>query len=78
MDDDYPVILINATSPTDRKRLTIAHELGHLVLHSVDVTEELEIEANWFAAEFLMPAEVIRPQLRISHWVVCKTSKGFG
>ncbi|ASR33863.1 XRE family transcriptional regulator [Prauserella marina] len=62
--DDYPVILINRRSPTDRKRLTLAHELGHLVLHSVDVSQDMEAEANNFAAEFLTPADLIRPQLR--------------
>lgn len=61
---DHPVILMNISSPTDRKRLTLAHELGHLCLHSVEVTEHMEAEANAFAAEFLMPAEVIRSQLR--------------
>lgn len=61
---DHPVILLNISSPTDRKRLTLAHELGHLCLHSVEVTEEIEAEANSFAAEFLMPVEVIRSQLR--------------
>jgi Zn-dependent peptidase ImmA (M78 family)/transcriptional regulator with XRE-family HTH domain len=61
---DHPVILLNQGAPTDRKRLTLAHELGHLVLHSQEVTPDLEREANEFAAEFLMPLEVIRPQLR--------------
>jgi Zn-dependent peptidase ImmA (M78 family) len=61
---DHPVVLMNISSPTDRKRLTLAHELGHLCLHSVDVTPDMEAEANAFAAEFLMPAEVIRSQLR--------------
>ena len=59
-----PVILINADAPTDRKRLTAAHELGHLVLHSSEIVEDPEGQANEFAAEFLMPLEVIRPQLR--------------
>ena len=62
--DDHPILLINAHMPTDRKRLTLAHELGHLVLHTQDIGEDSEREANRFAAEFLMPAEVIRPQLR--------------
>lgn len=62
--DDYPVILINSRAPTDRKRLTLAHELGHLVLHSEDITTDIETEANSFAAEFLIPTEFIRPQLR--------------
>ena len=62
--DDSPIVLLNADAPTDRRRLTLAHELGHLCLHSVDVTEDVESDATAFAAEFLMPAETIRPQLR--------------
>lgn len=62
--DNHPVVLINSRSPTDRKRLTLAHELGHLVLHSEDFTESPEDDANQFAAEFLMPEEAIRSQLR--------------
>jgi Zn-dependent peptidase ImmA (M78 family)/transcriptional regulator with XRE-family HTH domain len=62
--DDHPIIMINSRVPTDRKRLTLAHELGHLCLHSVEVSDDIEREANEFAAEFLMPVEVIRPQLR--------------
>lgn len=62
--DDHPVIMINKNAPTDRKRLTLAHELGHLCLHSGDASEEMENEATAFAAQFLTPAEVIAPQLR--------------
>ncbi|ANZ37388.1 XRE family transcriptional regulator [Lentzea guizhouensis] len=62
--DDYPVVMINMRAPTDRKRLTLAHELGHLVLHSEDVSAEIEDEANRFAGEFLMPTEMVRPQMR--------------
>lgn len=62
---DHPVILYNVAMPRDRIRLTLAHELGHLVLHSGAVGfDDVEDEANSFAAEFLMPAEVIRPSLR--------------
>lgn len=64
--DRYPVVLINARMPTDRKRFTLAHELGHLVMHSVPahLTEGAESEAMAFAAELLMPAHLIRPELR--------------
>lgn len=62
---DHPVILYNNSAPPDRVRLTLAHELAHLVLHaSPTITDDVEAEANAFAAEFLMPAEVIRPSLR--------------
>ena len=61
---DAPVMLVNGRAPTDRLRLTLAHELGHLCLHSAELGGDPEDEANAFAAEFLMPAEVIRPELR--------------
>lgn len=61
---DHPVMLINSCMPVDRKRLTLAHELGHLVLHNGVASEDPESEANEFAAEFLMPAHVIKPDLR--------------
>ncbi len=62
--DNHPVIMLNATAPTDRYRLTLAHELGHLCLHSQGVPDDVETDATAFAAEFLMPADTIRPQLR--------------
>ena len=61
---DYPVLLVNKRAPTDRLRLTLAHELGHICLHSGDLEGDPEDEADAFAAEFLMPAAAIRPDLR--------------
>lgn len=61
---DYPVLLLNADLTTDRKRWTLAHELGHLVLHSNYVDPDVEAQADAFAAEFLMPHHVIEPDLR--------------
>ena len=60
----YPVVMLNTSAPTDRRRLTLAHELGHLCLHSQGVPDDVEADATAFAAEFLMPEETIRPQLR--------------
>ena len=60
----HPVLLVNSTAPVDRKRLTIAHELGHLCLHNEFITETVEADANQFAAEFLMPEAAIAHQLR--------------
>jgi len=62
--DGLPVMLINERTPTDRLRLTLAHELGHLCLHSLEITEQIEQGANEFASEFLMPTQAIRAQLR--------------
>jgi Zn-dependent peptidase ImmA (M78 family) len=61
-----PFILINGSSSLVRCRFTLAHEYGHHVSghgEQVDKTIDLrarkktEIEANAFAAEFLLPAE---------------------
>jgi hypothetical protein len=54
-----------------RSRFSIAHELGHFVLHSKAgtipmratrslISERVEWEANWFAAAFLMPESIFR------------------
>lgn len=57
-----PIMLVNSGLSSDRQRFTVAHELGHLVMHVMPGTEQ-EKEANAFAAEFLAPAEEIKPQL---------------
>jgi Zn-dependent peptidase ImmA (M78 family)/DNA-binding XRE family transcriptional regulator len=53
-----PVIFINADRPGERVRFTLAHEFGHLIMHQ-SPREEMEKEANRFAAEFLMPSDDI-------------------
>ncbi len=63
----YPscFIHLNNDLPPDRWRWTLAHELGHLVMH-VDPTESrkrIERQADLFAAEFLTPAHQIGPML---------------
>jgi Zn-dependent peptidase ImmA (M78 family) len=72
-----PVIGVNLLHHPNRQRFTVAHEIGHLVLHRPLVTSavhvdrsfkvlkrdntaslgihDVEIEANQFAAELLMP-----------------------
>ena len=62
--EDHALVLLNASAPADRKRLTLAHELGHLILHAHYADEEMEDQANRFSAEFLMPAAEIKPMLR--------------
>lgn len=62
--DAAAIILLNSSAPTDRKRLTLAHELGHLVLHTSYVDDAVEVQANVFAAELLMPEVEILPMLR--------------
>lgn len=57
-----PVLLVNSGLSGDRQRFTIAHELGHLLMHTVP-GEDQEREANQFAGEFLAPAADIADDL---------------
>jgi len=64
---DFDIVLPQYTSPI-RDRFTVAHELGHYFLHSNQGETQIiatrlgstriEWEANWFAAELLMPKEM--------------------
>ncbi len=55
--------VITRGMPADRQRFTMAHELGHLVLHTAP-REGQEQDANRFASEFLAPAAEIADDLR--------------
>ena len=60
-----PVVLVNSRAPGDRLRFSLAHALGHLVMHRNNPPyPAMEPEADLFASAFLMPAEDIRPELR--------------
>ena len=52
-------IFVNKSQPKDRYRFSIAHELGHLVMHQTSHPLQ-EVEANRFASEFLMPTRDIK------------------
>lgn len=59
-----PIILVNSRAPGDRLRFSLAHALGHLVLHQGKLPyPEMEREADMFASAFLMPAEDIQDDL---------------
>lgn len=71
-----PLVILNRFNPVNRKRFTLAHELGHIIIpwHSgmischteddEDINENsyqlMEAEANKFAAEILMPTEWLK------------------
>lgn len=69
-DGGYPLIIINKFFSNDRKRRTLVHELGHLVMHhnfpipSRRQTKEKEQETEIFTSEFLMPEDAIVNSLR--------------
>jgi len=79
------IIGVNAAHHPNRQRFTVAHELGHLLLHgaadgirvddvhvdrsfhlrsqlSSEGTDPAEREANFFAAELLMPEHFLRAE----------------
>lgn len=56
-----PLIVLSVNQPADRMRFTLAHELGHLVMHRTQPTQQMEDQANEFASYFLMPTQDVRP-----------------
>ncbi len=59
-----PMMFLNDSSPGERHRFNLAHELGHLVMHFGASRGDAEDEANAFAREFLLPKAVIRQDLK--------------
>jgi len=63
--DRVPLMLLSPEAPTDRFRFSLAHELGHLLMHhEPGSTTVQERQADEFASALLMPASVIRQELR--------------
>lgn len=60
-----PIIFINEDLPGDRWRFTLAHELGHLVMHDGAPYEAMEDEADNFASEFLVPDRDFKSQFKL-------------
>jgi Zn-dependent peptidase ImmA (M78 family) len=75
-------IFISSIGSNVRNRFTLAHELGHYFLHSKQGEKQIKVarfgsnpvewEANWFAAEFLMPADEVK-----SEWEKRDKNKSF-
>ncbi len=57
-----PLFFVNQHSPKDRYRFSLAHELGHIIMHALP-TPEVEEQADRFAAEFLLPERDVRSDL---------------
>ncbi len=65
---EYRLIVVNHNLPPERKRFTIAHELGHIVMpHRGGYqicypgrNKRMEGAADRFAAELLMPEPLVR------------------
>lgn len=77
-DEERTIIGVNSTHAPVRQRFTIAHEIGHLVMHKgrpvfIDrlvrinerdgSTDKEERQANAFAAELLMPRAFVTAEI---------------
>lgn len=60
-----PLIFTNFDRPFDRVRFTLSHELGHIIMHRRPPSEDtdIELQADQFASEFLMPKQEIASML---------------
>lgn len=58
---ERPFVMLNTLKSGERGRLDAAHELAHLVLHRhvPEVGKEHEVEAQAFAAAFLLPRDSV-------------------
>src|SRR5699024_3355284 len=83
--DNRPFVFLNYDKGSAvRSRFDLAHELGHLLLHSQikesdfnkrSIYKRIEQEANYFASSFLLPEESFGNDLQInslSHYIVLK------
>lgn len=92
-DTDKPKIYLNKDRPAVRKKFTLAHELGHYVLHrdtqrkyridtvdysKDDDTTREETEANYFAASLLVPEDKLRSILALSKGNIDIAAEYFG
>lgn len=75
VDDEGAFVVVNSNDVRKRQRFTLAHELAHFVLHRPEGeavfhrdekasqgTDRVEMDANAFAAELLMPEEAVRAE----------------
>src|SRR5262249_7327901 len=58
-----PLFFVNSESPGDRARFSLAHEVGHVIMHRNPHAEQ-ERQADQFASAFLMPARDIAAYLK--------------
>lgn len=67
-DNNLALIIVNKNMPNDHKKFTIAHEIGHLIMHipfaedpdfisNLEDITTVEREADAFAGAFLIPKE---------------------
>lgn len=90
---EQPKIYLNKNRPSSRKKFTLAHELGHYILHhntkrkyrleqldysKSDSNTKEETEANYFAASLLVPEKKLRSILKLSKGDITVAAEYFG
>ncbi|MFC1910489.1 helix-turn-helix domain-containing protein [Chloroflexota bacterium] len=65
LDIERPIIAVSSGKPMDRMRFSIAHELGHLVMHYPNnyPIKIAENQADEFASSFLLPEKAMFAEL---------------
>jgi Zn-dependent peptidase ImmA (M78 family) len=56
---ERPIVVLRSSASWERLRWSLAHELGHAVLHRRQRDGDIEDEANQFANELLVPSAVL-------------------
>ena len=78
--DNHATIRISPTDSQERKRFSIAHELGHLVMNHVESIQRVcsdedmmnwyqssqETQANFFASELILPKKLVERRCDIA------------
>lgn len=85
------IMLVNSLHHPNRQRFTIAHEIAHYLMHSKQLdffkdevffrngeSNIIEIEANRFAAELLMPSEAFSIFIKQKSTLVADIANYFG
>jgi Zn-dependent peptidase ImmA (M78 family) len=61
---ERPITVLRTLASWERTRWTMAHELGHLIMHSQALPDDAEQAASEFASELLAPLNVIRREVQ--------------
>ena len=63
---ERPLIVLRELDSWERTRWTLAHELGHLILHTnvAELTDDHEDQASRFASEFLAPLAAVSQSVK--------------
>lgn len=67
-DEGHRIIFLNSAQPPDKMRFSLAHELGHLIMHfevKTNYPDEIENQAHAFASELLFPISQARAYLPV-------------